>query len=512
MTISVRCLPVVLIFAGYAVAQPSPDSSSSSPELYMVSVVEFATPGPKDDGIYMAKASKDGSSLVTITERGNKKYVGYRGWLSRDFENIPSVNEQPNISITPDGSRWAFVGFRKKKNYLYVDGVKVGEYSSFPNYVIFSKGGHHYFVSAQKKYGTIVAIIDGKEYRHDNISAPIPEHFSPDGKRYAYGAREGNKKLILIDGKKGKKYEQTGMGPLFSYDGKQMAYTGYRKGNTYVVINEKEYGKYTMVDDFVFSPVDSQFAYVAVRDYEMLLVLNHEVISTHYNIWDPTFSPDASRFAYLARDKKGGPLYTVIDGVSGPAYPDVSSVHFSPNNERTAYVIYNSLELSDTSRTVMIDGQLFGPYPDIENASLMFSPDSKHFAYVALLDTSRIAIVTDGILGREYEDCYLVGFGKDDSIPTYRAKIGDNKWAVIRNGVIGPEFDVVYNCVFSEDRQHLAYCGNKGDKIYMVVDGQIAPGYEHVMPLVPAFDSGNNISYFAQHDEQSILKITISPK
>ncbi|MDL5502050.1 MAG: hypothetical protein QSU88_02435, partial [Candidatus Methanoperedens sp.] len=62
--------------------------------------------------------------------------------------------------------------------------------------------------------------------------------FSPDGKRIAYAAREGDKWFVVVDGKEGKRYDDIlKHTPVFSPDSKRIAYAA-REGNKWFVIEE----------------------------------------------------------------------------------------------------------------------------------------------------------------------------------------------------------------------------------------------------------------------------------
>ncbi len=64
---------------------------------------------------------------------------------------------------------------------------------------------------------------------------------SPDSKRVAYGAKVGDKVLVVVDGKEGKPYH--GIGSLiFSPDSKRVAY-GAKVGDKWLVVVDGKEGK-----------------------------------------------------------------------------------------------------------------------------------------------------------------------------------------------------------------------------------------------------------------------------
>src|SRR3990172_7732287 len=87
-----------------------------------------------------------------------------------------------------------------------------------------------------------IVVVDGKEgKKYDVIGEGYS--FSPDGKRLAYAAEEGEKFMVVVDGIEGKKYDNIG-NPLFSPDGKRLAYAVKDNNKVFVVVNGEEGKKY----------------------------------------------------------------------------------------------------------------------------------------------------------------------------------------------------------------------------------------------------------------------------
>ncbi|HHT9126801.1 MAG TPA: hypothetical protein ACFYD6_13445 [Candidatus Brocadiia bacterium] len=117
-----------------------------------------------------------------------------------------------------------------------------------------------------------VVVIDGKEgKKYLGVSTPI---FSPNSTRVVYEAEVGtNKWVVVVDGKEEKKYKGITEGSLtFSPDGKRIAYeallrgAGFLSSKTCVVVDGKE-GKpciVSIVEGIIkFSPDSNRVAYVA---------------------------------------------------------------------------------------------------------------------------------------------------------------------------------------------------------------------------------------------------------
>jgi Tol biopolymer transport system component len=99
-----------------------------------------------------------------------------------------------------------------------------------------------------------LVVVDGKAgTEYDDI--PSPPIFSPDGKRVAYGVKKGEKQLVVVDGKAGKEYDEIsgGFPPIklapvrfsavvFSPDGKRVAYAA-KNGEKWLVVVDGHAGE-----------------------------------------------------------------------------------------------------------------------------------------------------------------------------------------------------------------------------------------------------------------------------
>lgn len=152
------------------------------------------------------------------------------------------------------------------------------------------------------------------------------------------------------------------------------------------------------------------------------------------------FSTGRKGFAFVNGKKVvGDKCYVMVDGKKGKVYYDISrsSLIFSPDSKHLAYVaIYQGYEKGN-SWCIVLDEVEGKWYHDIDELSLIFSPDSEHLAYVARLFT-KYYIVIDG--GR--------GVGYDEIIPIRGKMITFYSYDSLSYVVI--------------------YLGRKGDKIYLV--------------------------------------------
>src|SRR5262249_20110561 len=103
------------------------------------------------------------------------------------------------------------------------------------------------------------------------------------------------------------------------------------------------------------------------------------------------FNRDGSRFAYVAQ-KQQDALVVVINDQESKPYSTCSGMLFSPDGRRTAFTATTDRR----ERVVVVDGKeekaSFQVFPE----SLVFSPDSRHVAYLADQRGKTLTVV-DGV-------------------------------------------------------------------------------------------------------------------
>lgn len=120
------------------------------------------------------------------------------------------------------------------------------------------------------------------------------------------------------------------------------------------------------------------------------------------------FSPDSQRLVFIGgTGGRDGRSFLVLDGKVGRSYKSLSHPVFSPASQRVAYVARQS-----GMRYVVADGREGKGYDDIEGRSLIFGPDSRRVAFVALTTKRRWGVfktihshtvVIDGQNGENYD-------------------------------------------------------------------------------------------------------------
>jgi hypothetical protein len=158
---------------------------------------------------------------------------------------------------------------------------------------------------------------------------------SPDGRRYAFvtkgSSSNGETWAVVVDGKKGKVYDEVLTRPIFSSDSRRLIYAARAGARAFIVVDGEEGRPY----DFIFQAI---------------------------------FSPDGRHSAYVAGS--GGKYVSVVDGVEGKAYPyiEYETLKLNRDGGRVAYWAYSKGPISQGDNSerqcfLVADGKQSKPYP-----------------------------------------------------------------------------------------------------------------------------------------------------
>ena len=159
----------------------------------------------------------------------------------------------------------------------------------------------------------------------------IPESIkiSPNCKRVAYvvgqgGWFGGGKQFVVVDGKDEKPYDKIGAtGIVFSPDNRRVAYLAQEGDKWFVVVDGKEQKQYDrfIKDSLVFSPDSQSLAYAAEVSNKNFVVVDGKEEKQYDGIMQGTltFSPDSKRVAYSANEGNKY-WFVVVDGNEGKKY------------------------------------------------------------------------------------------------------------------------------------------------------------------------------------------------
>jgi hypothetical protein len=349
------------------------------------------------------KEDSAGVGTVFLARKGPNQFVIVDGREGPEYDKIAS------ITFSPDKKRMAYLAQKGAAYFAVVDGRESHGHTNI-SFISFSPDGKHVAYSIKKDEKEFV-VVDGKEGpKYDRIRSI---KFSPDGTRVGYEAgRNDNpgKWFAVIDGQEGPAFDEIA-GPYFSLDGQHPMYFGsdeIRIGTRSSGINFKKHVFFmdgqpgSPFEGFVqdFTPLtDNRFIYrvdlidtKAVRRFiGKFVVLNGQSGPAYRSVFDIFTSPDKSRYAFEAEiDVKQ--MQLVEEGQTGEPGEVFQAV--TPDGKQATY-----RATTTTSRHMVVDHQA-GPACNPLSPP-MFSPNSKHVAYLAVID-DKSCMVVDGQAGREY--------------------------------------------------------------------------------------------------------------
>jgi WD40 repeat protein len=294
--------------------------------------------------------------------------------------------------------------------------------------------------------------------------------------------------------------------------GTSWACMGRRGDQWFVVLDGVALKPYDRVGGSAFSPDGRRFAYVAHLGDDWFVVLDGVEQKVYDECSQLTFSPDGKRFAYAA--VSGDHEFMVVDGAEQKPYDDVGRLPldpsidpmglfgdaaFSPDSKHFAYVA-----LSEDKQFVVFDGAEQKPYDGIQLSSFVFSPDSKRFAYTARA-AGKEFIVLDGVEQKPYDEAHHLRFSPDSARFAYIAKSGGKSMIVV-DGEEQEWYDIARAPRFSPDSKRCAYSAQAGDEGFIVVNGVKQKSYQSAAGIDFSPDS-KRIAHMAKLDGQAFMVV-----
>ncbi len=419
---------------------------------------------------------------------------------------VPAESNGMNLSLSPDGRRFAEVGQTDKKKWVVVIDGKVGpEFEEFrysdksrgPGvgyFVQFSPDSQHAAYSGHSGENKWVVMLDGKAQREmecaeGSYNLPL-RSFSPNGQHFAFQAKRcPNNWLMMVDGEEGPEFSYLS-DPVFSPDSQHFAYVALTPARKKIVVLDHQPGpEFQELGEFVFSPDSQHMAYSVLRNVDKwAMVVDGKAGPEFLGVHGPAFSPNSQHIAYRARvDQRG--WVAVLDGKPGPEFDEVGEgAIFSPDSKHLAY----KAKTSSGKWVVVLDGQSGHEFEKIVKGPF-FGPFGNRLAY-EVLEGAKDFIVFDDKADTEYDAvpnpktkskqlrAYVpqwisgisgINFSPNGQHLAYIARRGQ-KFVVSRDREAGPEFSfIVAGPLFSSDSEHLAYIGWDPKRITVVADGKI---------------------------------------
>jgi Tol biopolymer transport system component len=317
--------------------------------------------------------SAEGRHYVYAARQGKTGYVVKDNQVAVqcDANGWQNVRQGPYLSA--DGEHLACIIKRGSQFFANVDGKDSHPWTRIDNawQTSFSSDGRHFSYEAQDARGTF-NVVDDQEFPKAGFAPPAT--FSPDGKNWAVVNSDKTGNWVNVNGKAGKKYSGTIMGPTFSPDGRRLGYTieGRPSTKAIAVIHDEQDFEGVMPELFGgirFSPDSKHFAIMGTRGGTPVVIVDgvqYPWADSGASGGEVIFSPDGERWAYLA--SHGGRIYWVI-----------SAAEYGP---------YGAAPKKEPA---------FGqPNGDYNEQNLYFGPEGRHFAFRASRENKRYLVV-DGL-------------------------------------------------------------------------------------------------------------------
>jgi len=266
-------------------------------------------------------AARDGSHMIVVLD----------GVEGPRFDEI-----HPQLAFSPDGGRVAYPALRGGRMTCVVDGVEQ-EWCEWVGRPVFSPDGARLMYAAERG-NSFVLVVDGTP-GGDLSQSPVGGYcFSPDGRRYAYGAASrralrGERRRYVVDGMPGPEFDVLDR-PAFSPLGDRLAYAARKGSETFAVVDGDPGPPFELVKGLSFSAA-GHVAYAGIVEGAVCVILDGRAgpvfealalaLPPHHGdppweeYYEPAlyaFSPDGTHIAYTGTQRGVG-TRPVVDAPSG---------------------------------------------------------------------------------------------------------------------------------------------------------------------------------------------------
>lgn len=352
-------------------------------------------------------------------------------WLVLDDREFGPFEDHSGPAFSREG-RMVYAGKRHGRWTLYTDS-KAQPVAEGTTEVTLVDGDRVSVVTQGERDGKRFVGVDGREWEYKGTLWMAPE-VSPSGSvALLIGEKEGEatRKRLIVNGVAVEAWDDLSWPPVFSGDGRRIACVVQQNSRSSLFVD----GSIVTQDQYsiahpTFSPGGRRLAYrIEVTGAEGVLggamvVDGRQSELFTRNVGWPNFSPDGQRVAYRA--EKGDRQFVVLDGVQGPEFGTVCPrIYFSPDSKRVASIASDGRGPGSAGWKCAVDGTQGEVYEEIQD--FIFSPDSKHLAYVAL-DRGKYRIVMDGHKGGAFDRAWMPVFQADSRKVAFGARRGRDLW------------------------------------------------------------------------------------
>jgi hypothetical protein len=348
--------------------------------------------------------SPDSRRLAYVAEKApGREAVVVDGQESTEFGSV----DAESLRFSPDSRHLALVAGPPDslKVFIVLDGKPGPAYDvlcgTAPSRTLlfFSSDNQRLAYAAGNKSGgtnaTFSVLVQGDErWSYSTKNVPTVQGFSPQSQRLAWIEDTGSKRLLVVDGKVSKEFDEFGRDTFrFSPDGKRMAYFAKFGLQWSAVLDERRGPAFDSLGDTppVFSADGQRLGYIAIRAGDYMVVVDDKEGSPYDSVGRNSirFSPDGQHLAYTAQ--RGPKRFVVRDRVEGRGYDGLrEAIFFSPDSRHLAYVAER-----EGRSFFVLDDKEGKEYEAMANDWACFSPDSKRLAYGAASGGRLVLVVSE---------------------------------------------------------------------------------------------------------------------
>jgi Tol biopolymer transport system component len=367
--------------------------------------------------------SEDGGTLAYAARKGTEWM-----WVVNGVEG-PSYSEltPTSFAFSADGKHHAYVVIpRFRQAALIVDGIVMAEgkwdgimpWDAAP--ALSADGGRLAFVEVNRSQKLMRVNLDGKAgpwhpgismlkspgfgaFMFAQLQGAITEErarpqafgfrFSPDGRRFAYGAfTDEHKSIMVVDGKKSEPHDTLGFDNLFSADGSLHAFMALDGKQRHIFATRAPPLPVDAMYDWSLtsSPDGRHLAFAGIREGKKAIWMDGKAVQLdvtmddYRNTQPIIFSPDSRRLACCVMSQ--GSMYWVVDGKAGPGSKVGMgfNLSFSPDSQHFAYMLAKGM---DGIAAIVVDGVERASYKPVTSGPVFRSDGVLEF----------IAVDSDGL-------------------------------------------------------------------------------------------------------------------
>lgn len=321
--------------------------------------------------------------------------------------------------------------------------------------------------------------------------------FSPDGSRFAYGARSGSDYVVMVDGKEVRRAPIKNNPQLAGGAGLWLQFTP----------NSKHFHFY--------------YTNLAARD-------SREDPNVYF--WDGVagppgaeqgivVSPDGERHAYTVRNPANPEQMALA--VDGKLVPGIGLHPVFTNDGKHLFTMRGSPPVQGRPVTeLLLDGR---PIARAESIELHVPPVGDRVVLVIGRGTPRggansysLAVGGQRIAGSEASRYVRVVFSPDGKRFAAIAEVAGSRQRVVVDGRPGPDYDTIDSVWFSPDSKRAVYTGRSSTQTFVVIDTvESEVGFAVIPPISVKFTRGGRIGWLAttQQGDAAVIdgKVTRMP-